>query len=56
MDTDLLGALDLRGFMRIVGVDDEGEDERATLVHACEYHMMVSNQMLFLLPASARHL
>ena len=36
--THLLGALDLGGFMRIVGVDNEGEDESAALVHSWEDH------------------
>jgi hypothetical protein len=42
--------------MRVVGVDDEGEDERATLVHSCENHRMVSNLKVSRLLASAKHL
>ena len=41
--------------MRIVGVDDEGEDERATLVHPCENHAMVSNLKVSRVLASIEH-
>ena len=34
VDTHLLRALDLGGFVRIVGVDDEGENEGAALIHS----------------------
>jgi hypothetical protein len=42
--------------MRIVGVDDEGEDESATLVHSYENHAMVSNEVDIRLLASGRHM
>ena len=55
MNTHLLRALDLWGFMGIVRVDYKGEDESAALIHACGNHATVSNLRIYRFMASAKH-
>jgi hypothetical protein len=52
--THLLRALDLGGFVRIVCVDDEGEDESAALVHSWRItRVLVSDAGAYRVLASA---
>jgi hypothetical protein len=45
VNTHLLRAFDLWRVMRVVGVDNEGKDESATLIHAYTNHTMISGMI-----------